>query len=566
MTFRAASDRSTYSPSAGRGPLEQPTHSKQRNDRWEGRPFQAAALRLVAVAIPVAAGVAVSLLFSHVVDYPHGRALVLLWWIAVLAISTLVVAIVERQCRRLVPLATLLKLSMVFPDKAPSRYRVALRAGTVRNLEDRVREMRARGVDDEPSRAAAQILELVGAMGVHDRATRGHAERVRAFADLLGAQVGLSQDDRDRLRWAALLHDVGKVAVPSELLNKPGEPDDDEWAVIHRHPAAGARLAAPLRGWLGDWADTIEQHHERWDGLGYPHRLSGNEICLGARIVGVADSFDVMTSARAYKRPIDVAAARQELTAGAGTQFDPAMVRAFLNISLGRMRLLVGPLAWLAELPFLRGMPWDAGAQVAGMAARVVAGATIFASAVGPAAKAAGAPAAQPAPAASAAPAKVAARPQSQPSAPAPPPPPPVTTTTVRALVSAPVVPAPSPPPTAPPAPPAPPPPAPPPTTLGPNVPPAAVNDAASTAKHSPVQIDVTANDSDPDGDGLVFPVTISYSAASGKGANVNLLADGHTVNYVPNNHQTSGPDTFQYTVCDAGGACATASVTVTVA
>ena len=130
-----------------------------------------------------------------------------------LAVSSLAVMVVERQSRRLLPLAALLKLSMIFPDKAPSRYGVALRAGTVRNLEDRVAEMHKRGVDDEPARAARQILELVGAMSVHDRGTRGHAERVRAYADLLGAQVGLTQDERDRLRWAALLHDVGKVSA-----------------------------------------------------------------------------------------------------------------------------------------------------------------------------------------------------------------------------------------------------------------------------------------------------------------------------------------------------------------
>src|SRR5438067_11444080 len=196
--------------------------------RWEGRPVQAGALRTAVVAVPVAAGVAASVFFSHIVRYPSGAGAVIGWWLAVLTVSSVAVAVVERQCRRLLPLATLLKLSMIFPDKAPSRYGVALRARTVKNLEQRVVEMRARGVDDEPSRAAGQILELVGAMGVHDRGTRGHAERVRAYSDLLGVQIGLNQDDCDRLRWAALLHDVGKVAVPSELLNKPGKLDDGE--------------------------------------------------------------------------------------------------------------------------------------------------------------------------------------------------------------------------------------------------------------------------------------------------------------------------------------------------
>ena len=198
--------------------------SEQVDVRWERRPVQAAALRVLAVAIPVAAGVAASIVFSHLLRPPAQTALVILWWIAALCLSTLTVAIVDRQARRLLPLATLLKLSMVFPDHAPSRFGTALRAGSVRNLEQRVAEMRARGADDEPSRAAGRILELVGALSVHDRGTRGHAERVRAYADLLGVQVGLGEDERDKLRWAALLHDVGKVAVPSEILNKPERP------------------------------------------------------------------------------------------------------------------------------------------------------------------------------------------------------------------------------------------------------------------------------------------------------------------------------------------------------
>jgi len=546
--------------------LAERTEKSQRTDRWEGRPVQAALLRIVAVAIPVAAGVLASVVFSGLVSYPSGFMAVLAWWIGVLTVSALVVAVVERQCRRLLPLATLLKLSMVFPDKAPSRYGVALRAGTVKNLEARVVEMRARGVDDEPSRAAAQILELVGALGVHDRGTRGHAERVRAYSDLLGIQIGLSEDDRDRLRWASLLHDVGKVAVPHEILNKPGKPDEEEWAILHRHPEEGAKLAAPLRKWLGEWADTIEQHHERWDGLGYPHQLKGEEICLGARLVGVADSFEVMTAARSYKRAMDVKTAREELTANAGTQFDPEMVRAFLNISLGRMRWVVGPLAWVAGLPFLQGIPWDVGGQVAGMAARVAAGAAIFAGAVGPAATASGAQEARPAPPAAEVPnivdtmspglPVITDAPQvvetttttARPAAPRTTAPAPKVTTPSTTAAPAPLTTTPS-------------------TTAKPPAPSAGLiarDDTAKTSKKAPVQIDLTANDSTPAGVGFAYPVTVSYGS-SGKGANVNLNGDGHTINYVPNNHQANGPDTFQYTVCDTQGACATANVTVTV-
>ena len=160
-------------------------------------------------------------------------------------------------------------------------------------------------------------------------------------------------DDRDRLRWSALLHDIGKMTVHPDLLNKTGELTDEDWATLRRHPLEGRRLIAPLHAWLGEWALTVEQHHENFDGTGYPFGLAGNEISLGARIVAVADSFEVMTSSRSYKSASSPSEARNELTRCAGTQFDPAVVRAFLNVSLGRLRWIIGPLSWLFDVPFV---------------------------------------------------------------------------------------------------------------------------------------------------------------------------------------------------------------------
>ena len=154
------------------------------------------------------------------------------------------------------------------------------------------------------------VVEMVLALSVHDKGTRGHSERVRVFTDLLAQELKIDPAGQARLRWAALLHDVGKLEVPTALLNKPGTPDADEWKVLHRHPEEGARMVAPLLPWLGEWGKAVVEHHERYDGTGYPFGLKAQEISLGARIVAVADTYEVMTAPRPYKRAMSIAAAR----------------------------------------------------------------------------------------------------------------------------------------------------------------------------------------------------------------------------------------------------------------
>jgi hypothetical protein len=241
-----------------------------------------------------------------------------------------------------------LRLSLVFPDHAPSRFAAALRSGSGKALERAV----DRATTEEEfatSQATAEIvLDLVAALSAHDRLTRGHCERVRAYSDLIGQQLGLDAECASKLHWAALLHDVGKLDVPPEILNKKGRLNDEEWRIVRGHPAASDRWLVRVESWLGEWALAASQHHERYDGDGYPTGLRGDEISLAGRIVAVADAFDVMTAARSYKKPFPAAQARTELANNAGTQFDPAVVRAFLAISLGRLRLVMGPLAWLA--------------------------------------------------------------------------------------------------------------------------------------------------------------------------------------------------------------------------
>jgi HD-GYP domain-containing protein (c-di-GMP phosphodiesterase class II) len=164
--------------------------------------------------------------------------------------------------------------------------------------------------------------------------------------------MNLHGDDRDRLRWSALLHDVGKLDVPVSVLNKAGPLDPRELQIVKRHPEDGARLTEPMHAWLGEWAGAIEEHHERWDGRGYPRGASGSEINLGARIIAVADVYETMTAARPYHKPKTQTEARKELVRCSGTQFDPAVVGAFLQIPAHKLRVLTG--SWVSQTPVLR--------------------------------------------------------------------------------------------------------------------------------------------------------------------------------------------------------------------
>lgn len=322
-----------------------------RGNRWKSRPVRGAILRTFVFLAPLAASFAAGAAVSSALPRPSGVGPTVLWWCIVIVASFLPLFLVERAVRRLIPLAVLLKLTLVFPDRAPSRYRVARRTGNIRELKERLERARERG-EEGLAEVAESIVGLATALSSHDKHTRGHSERVRVFTDLLADEMRVPPGARDRLRWAALLHDIGKLTVPQKILNKDGPLNEREWDVIHDHPRAGMRFIGPLAGWLGEWAATIEEHHERVDGTGYPAGLAGDQISLGARIVSVADAYDSMTAWRAYRKPLSAAAAREEVYRNASTQFDPSVARALMNVSLGQLYRKVGPVSWLAQVPF----------------------------------------------------------------------------------------------------------------------------------------------------------------------------------------------------------------------
>ena len=173
-------------------------------------------------------------------------------------------------------------------------------------------------------RAAASLAKAVDARDVY---TGSHSERVAELAARIAARLGVDAETIELTRLAASLHDLGKLAIPEEILRKPGELTESERLVLERHPQIGYRMLESLG--VDPVAQWVLHHHERWDGSGYPDGLPGEDIPLGARIIFVADAYDAMTSDRVYRQRLSDEDAMDELVRCAGTQFDPEVVAAF---------------------------------------------------------------------------------------------------------------------------------------------------------------------------------------------------------------------------------------------
>ena len=179
-----------------------------------------------------------------------------------------------------------------------------------------------------------QYIETVGsfalALEAKDSYTHGHSRQVSLYACLIAQQLGFSQDELAALQQAAILHDIGKIGISDTLLNFPRELTESEFYEVREHPRKGRNILAPISS-LAAVAAVVYYHHEHWDGGGYPDGLVGQEIPLMARIIGISDAFDAMTSQRPYRDPISLDGAFAELQKEAGRQFDPELVGIFIN-------------------------------------------------------------------------------------------------------------------------------------------------------------------------------------------------------------------------------------------
>ncbi len=204
----------------------------------------------------------------------------------------------------------------------------------------------------------ATLISLSKAIDLRDHETEGHCRRVVEYTRLMAVRMGITGSELTRLCHGALLHDIGKIGVPDGILHKPGALTEAEWQVIRQHPELGAQMVADVEQ-LEHARMVITNHHERYDGSGYPRGLRGEAIPLGARIFAIADSFDAMTSTRPYRKGLGLAGARQELRRCAGSDFDPQCVEVFLSFSDEEVERVIkqreqADMDLLAALPILR--------------------------------------------------------------------------------------------------------------------------------------------------------------------------------------------------------------------
>ena len=175
------------------------------------------------------------------------------------------------------------------------------------------------------------IKSIASALDAKDPYTHGHSMRVTLYSIILAKEMNVPSDQLEMVETAGLLHDIGKIAIPTSILCKPGKLDDNEFAIMKSHPVNSEKLIASIKK-LHEISPGVKHHHERWDGRGYPDGLAGENIPYSARIIAVADTYDAMTSTRSYRKALPHEIAIEEIKKCAGTQFDPVLAQKFVEI------------------------------------------------------------------------------------------------------------------------------------------------------------------------------------------------------------------------------------------
>ena len=174
------------------------------------------------------------------------------------------------------------------------------------------------------------MVSLATAIDAKNHQTQHHSQQVTKYTLIISEKLNLPQEEREAIGRAASLHDIGKIGIPDPILTKPGSLNNEEWAQIEQHPDRGAAILSPLE-FLSEVVPMIRHHHEKYKGSGYPDRLKGEDISLGARIISVADAFEAMISERPYRRALSQEEALKEIEAGLGDQFDPQIGKLFIS-------------------------------------------------------------------------------------------------------------------------------------------------------------------------------------------------------------------------------------------
>jgi len=231
-------------------------------------------------------------------------------------------------------------------ERALGRRRLELaRSKYRRSLENRVREKTAelsRALRELEATYSQTLWSLVAALDAREHETGDHSQRVVRYSLAVARRLGLPERDLPDLGRGALLHDIGKIGVPDAILLKPGKLSEAEWAEMRRHPQIGYDILRSIH-FLESSAELVLTHQERFDGGGYPRGLAGEAIPIAARIFGIADTYDAMTSHRPYRRAVSGEAARAEIARCSGTQFDPRCADAFLSLTPAELTELSRP-------------------------------------------------------------------------------------------------------------------------------------------------------------------------------------------------------------------------------